>query len=318
MKRLFDLKCYTKAIQWLFFWCIGSVIRYGERFLIKKYSKLPLKHQPIFIIGAPRTGSTIFYQSLTNQFDVLYIDNFASKLFRNMFFGFWASNILFKQKAHNSFESLHGNSVGLHAPSECGSFWYRWFPKDSHFVDHDGLGAKSVQEINREITAITNYYDKPVVFKNLNAGQRLRVLYKVFPNAKFVFIRRDPFYTAQSILKAKRKEGLRDDEFWSIMPANVSELKKMGWSAQIVKQIYFLEKQIVEDSSLFSSGSIYQVWYQELNADVLSEIGRSLRLSERSSFVQPELRIRDTISVSDDESKKIRNEISKLNWSDWV
>jgi hypothetical protein len=27
------------------------------------------------MIGAPRTGSTILYQSLTNYFDLLYIDN---------------------------------------------------------------------------------------------------------------------------------------------------------------------------------------------------------------------------------------------------
>ena len=51
---------------------------FSKIFLAKNYNKnikLSDDLAPIFIIGAPRTGSTILYQGLTNQADVLYIDN---------------------------------------------------------------------------------------------------------------------------------------------------------------------------------------------------------------------------------------------------
>ena len=182
------------------------IIKAWEGKYMKKYANQALKHQPVFIIGAPRTGSTILYQTLTNQLDVLYVDNLTCRFEKNFFFGFCLSDKLFKQKAHNCFKSNHGDTTkcGLHAPSECGGFWYRWLPLDRHFIDYDDITDDMVSEIRDEITTIINYFDKPLVFKNLNAGQRLRLLSKCFPDAKFIFMKREFIFTAQSIIKAKK------------------------------------------------------------------------------------------------------------------
>ena len=150
---------------------LSPIIKKWESKRIKKYANQPLKHQPVFIIGAPRTGSTILYQALTNQLDVLYVDNLTCKLYGNLFFGFRLSNKLFKQKAHNCFKSNHGDTsvCGFHAPSECGEFWYRWLPRDRHFIDYDDMTNEMVMQIRDEITAVTNYLDKHLVIKNINA-----------------------------------------------------------------------------------------------------------------------------------------------------
>ena len=50
---------------------ISPIIRRRELPKIQDYGKKNLQHQPVFIIGAPRTGSTILYQALTNLYDVL-------------------------------------------------------------------------------------------------------------------------------------------------------------------------------------------------------------------------------------------------------
>lgn len=273
--------------------------------------------QLIFIIGAPRTGSTVLYQSLTNQSDALYVDNLVCLFFRNFLFGFWLSNKLFKQKTHNCFKSKHGNTnqCGWHAPSECGSFWYRWLPKDRHFVDSDQADLKAIQEIKEEITATSNYFKKPMVFKNLNAGQRLRMLVKAFPDAKFIFVRRDPIYTVQSILKAKRQLKIPDNQFWSIMPPNVEELKKLDWPEQIVKQVYFLEKQIAKDLQLFPRQNVYEINYTELTQKRISVLISELGLTERETYQNAEIKINEKLSLSDKEIRLIENEIEKLDWS---
>ena len=88
MKKYISPKNYIKFFIVKFFSLISPLIKIWEKKYFNLYGNQKLKHQPIFIIGAPRTGSTIFYQTLTNQLNVLYINNFICLLNKNLFFGF--------------------------------------------------------------------------------------------------------------------------------------------------------------------------------------------------------------------------------------
>lgn len=317
MSKFFKLSSYTNYMIKIVFLLLSPLFTSFQKLKINSKNKNNLKHQPIFIIGAPRTGSTVLYQSLTNQADVLYVDNLVCLFFRNFFFGFWLSNKLFKQKAHDCFKSRHGNTkdCGWRAPSECGGFWYRWLPTDRHFVDHDEVSQSAIEQIRSEITASSNYFNKPIVFKNLNAGQRLRLLAQAFPEAKFIFVRRDPLYTAQSILQAKRKVKVPDKQFWSIMPPNVEELKQLDWSEQIVKQIYYLEKQIAEDLQLFPKENVYEVNYTDLSQQTITDLIEQLGLPQRTAFQNPAIKLNEKIALIEHEVQLLQQEIKKLDWS---
>ncbi len=291
----------------------SPLIKKWESKQIKKYASMPLKHQPVFIIGAPRTGSTILYQTITNQLDVLYIDNLVCHFYRNIFFGFWLSNKFFGQKAHNCFDSDHGNTNGLHSPSECGAFWYRWLPKERHFIDYDDITDTMVKEIRDEITSVINYFDKPLVFKNLNAGQRIRLLQKCFPNAKFIFVKREPIFTAQSILKAKRKLKIDDNQFWSVMPKNFKDLEKSSAYEQIVSQIYFIEKQIVDDFKEFKELKLYTINYNEIE-NRYQEYKDFITTKEKQDFKKANIVLTEKISLNEKEVKLFSKEIQQFNW----
>jgi hypothetical protein len=293
---------------------ISPIIRRWELPKIQDYGKKPLQHQPVFIIGAPRTGSTILYQALTNLYDVLYIDNLVCRFHRNLFFGFRISNRIYGAKPHNTFKSYHGQTRGAHSPSECGQFWYRWLPRDHHFIDYDEITPLMVEKIRREITAIINYFDKPIVFKNLNAGQRMRLLTKCFPDARFLFIIRDPLQTAQSILKAKRRAGFSDHDFWSIMPPNVHKLGQLNWDVQIVKQIYFLEKQIVTDSTLAGPDNFFTIHYKDLSIRLIEELAEELGLEKRKNPQTPEIHNQEKISVTPAELNRLKTQVEALDW----
>jgi hypothetical protein len=174
-----------------------------------------------------------------------------------------------------------------------------------------------VKQIRNEINAIINYFNKPVIFKNLNAGQRLRLIKKCFPDAKFIYIKRDPLYVAQSILKAKRKIGIKDNEFWSIMPPNVADLKKINGYEQIVKQIYFLQKQIEEDLQLFPEENILILDYKYLGSNLSKVLGKCKKLIKaefRGNFKKAEIKISERISLDKIEITQIKSEIEKFNW----
>ena len=96
----------------LFARAISGPLRLTELPALRRHAARVLTHQPTFIIGAPRSGSTILYQALTNAYDVAYFDNVACTLHRNPLAGFALSRVMFGDRPHDSFTSTHGTTSG--------------------------------------------------------------------------------------------------------------------------------------------------------------------------------------------------------------
>ena len=71
-----------------------------------------------------------------------------------------------------------------------------------------------------------NYYNKPLVIGNNNAGLRIGLLKEVFPDAKYIVVNRDPFFVAQSLLLARKKIYGDIIHWWGMMPKNYDQLLK--------------------------------------------------------------------------------------------
>jgi len=300
------------------------LIRVFEKSKIKRFGSEDLIWQPVFIIGAPRTGSTILYEILTNSLDVIYPDNLAEKFYRNMYFGFWLSNRIYGNRAHNSFLSHFGNTekFGQHAPNEYAGFWYRWIPRGTHYTPADYLSTNAKVEIRSTISAVTNKYKKPLLYKNLNLGQRMGMLSEVFPQCKFIFIKRNPVFTVQSLFLAKRKLGFEENDWWSVMPKNVQELKQLPEIERLTKQVFYTERQITQDSNLFPKGNIKTIRYQELydNLDsILGQIHKFIgeKVNWRSENSKPELRQSDRQKVELQTFQEIERQVSLLDWQSY-
>jgi LPS sulfotransferase NodH len=286
-----------------------------ERDDINRYGKMPMAAPLIFIIGAPRTGSTILYQILTNQFNVSYIDNLACCFRENLFTGMKLSHLFFKNNPHNSFSSVHGNTSGFHAPSECGRFWSRYFSQNK-------LHQISMEDsLRRELVAIVNYYQKPLIIKNLFNSVRLDSLTRLFPEAYYIFIKRDPIFVAQSILLAKRRLNLADNDIWSVVPQNGDLLKGLNGYEQIVKQIFFIEKQIHDALQKMPSNKYLTIHYEQLISNLREEInqlGEHYGLEKRKDFENAKLIKADTKKISKEEADRFNQEINRLDWENYV
>lgn len=324
MTKYLNLKKYIRFSFNKLLKLISPFIKIWEKKYIKKYSSEPLKHQPVFIIGAPRTGSTILYQTITNQLDVLYVDNLICRLNKNFFFGFWISNKIFKQKAHNCFNSNHGNTskCGYHAPSECGNFWYRWLPTDRHFIDYDDINEEMIREIREEITAVINYFDKPLVFNNNNIALRIKLIKLVFPNAKYIIADREPFFVAQSLLVARKTFFSNYDRWWSIMPPNYIIIKEKPFTQQVVQQHYFINKQMYDDlNKLVGETNYYTVEYSRFARDknmILKKIiclidynERRNKMEDNNVYESKKRHLKSEIVIA------LENEIERLDWNDY-
>jgi hypothetical protein len=313
---------YTREIAKKIGWVSSPIIRTftgKDKYVVQPASE----NAPVFIIGAPRTGSTILYQLLTNELDVLYIDNLIDVFFRNFLAAFKMSNRLFGSKPHNCFKSVHGNTwkCGLHAPSECGDFWYQWLPRDRHYITPEDVSRNVIENIQGNINAPLAYFNKPLVFKNMNAGLRLKLIKSALPDSKFIFVKRDPVDTAISILNVRKKTQGSIDKWWSLIPPNHEELLPLSPVQQVVNQIYRIEKQIISDLKLFPEGNTIVVNYPDIMIsyeDVIKEL---------KEFMGPDTQYRQgaqnpNLREQKGSTHSLRNEIEEtikdLDWDDYT
>jgi len=217
------------------------------------------------------------------------MDNLACLWSRASFFGFWLSHKLYSGCPHDNFQAEHGSTVrfGMHAPSECGDFWYRWLPTDRHFIDNYEITDEMVNGIRREVTAVSDYFDRPILFKNMNAGLRLRLLHKCFPKAKFIFICRDHRFIVKSILNVRRTRRIKPNELWSLKPNDYEELLNLPELDMVIAQVYAIEQQIRADLSLFPPEQRCVVHYEKFSRDLVDMLGRFIGARKRSAGSLP-------------------------------
>lgn len=302
----------------------SPIIKLWERSKYKKFGNQPIAHLPVFIIAAPRTGSTILSQVVTNQLDVLFFNNLSCRLSKNLFFAFWLSRKLYKNKPHNCFTSYYGSTLksGNNAPSECGKFWYRWLPISHHFVRKGDVSKIDKAQIKREITAITNYYDKPIVFTNNNMGMRIGMLSEIFPEAKFIVSDRNPLNVGQSLLKARKTFYNTYETWWSIKPRNYSEIKKEHPYDQVILQHYYINKQMFVDLSEYYEGNYLWVDYSAFCENQIKTVAHIAEFMayemSRDSFDTIEINESKTTSIEPERAVQLKKLIAKLDWNDYT
>ena len=128
---------------------------------------------PIFIIGAPRSGSTLLYQVLVEAFDVGYLSNLHCKFYGGpSLIERWIFPRL--SRPTPDYASEHGRTRGRIAPSECGEYWYRFFPRQPQAVS--SLPEAQQQALRTAVSRLLAAADRPFIFKNLMNSLRLQPL----------------------------------------------------------------------------------------------------------------------------------------------
>ena len=229
---------------------------------------------PYFIIGAPRSGTTLLYQILISFFDIEYPTNFIAKFWGNPIVGYiLQSELLVNEKKEfiSSFNSHHGFTENeLLEPHEFGYFWSRWFDHSkNHYSSSD---TKVDKDLVKTINTLQSISKKNWVFKNLTLGLKVPLVKKLFQNAKFIYIQRDPYDTALSLYKGRIERFGNDETWWSLEPKEINEIKKLPPKEQVVAQVYYVNKQIEKDLEALKKEDYLCLNYEELTSNCDSTI----------------------------------------------
>ncbi len=278
--------------------------------------------QPTFLIGAPRSGTTVAFQLLLSQLEIAYICNFAERFPESPVA---ATRVVLPsiRRYRSDFSSNYGVTKGYAGPNEGEKVWKRWF--GSGYVDETNLTPENKANARATLAALERLLGGPFVGKAPSNSTRIRALNAAFPEGLFVWVRRDPLMIAQSILKARRVDPQRlsdlppEQVWWGVRPKQYEQIKDKHYIDQICEQVYYIEQNIVEDLAATGSGRCAEVWYELLCADPGGELRRITDFLSRHGLTfqttgheLPDLKASQQRHVSDDELEMLRTRLEGL------
>jgi Sulfotransferase family len=270
----------------------------------------------IFIVGAPRTGSTILYQVVTNTFRVMFPDNLASLFGMWLPYGMAYSHLLFGDAPHNCFSSVRGKTWlgGLHAPSESEKFFR------AIFTDEQTVNNQKFCQFTAALQRLREKHRQSVIFKSLRVGQHIRYIVRMVPSARFIHIRRDPRYAAQSILLARAEERADPNRPWYVSPRRHNELLQLHGVLQATRQVYLIDMEITTDLKILASThQSITIWYSDLCLETDTTLRRLAAFlnhpPERLVSSRPRLAYNEHRRIGCHEFAELERYVEHLDWT---
>jgi len=197
------------------------------------------RHEPqpaSFVIGAPRSGTTILHQALCYVSDVAYIDNLIARFHWYPELGISVSRELDYPKRWSG-RSRFGATDGVSEPHEFGRFWLDELGVDS--MVQTLQPGEPLSRVRRTLERMSAVAGKPFLFKVFTLAWHLADFHRHHaPGSRWVYIHRDIESVALSLLKLRRSKG-SVQEWQSMVP--LSALNHVDPYEQVVAQAIGIE-----------------------------------------------------------------------------
>lgn len=300
---------------------IRASLRPAESWTLRGADEVPFP--PVFIISPPRSGSTLLYLLAAQKFHLSYFSNFSMSCPESPGFLTRLGAPFGACAGSATLDNHFGETTGWNAPNQGYRAWNRWFPTDRDYLDPDEIPPDARRQIRRTIGAIEKATGSPFINKWQRNATRVRALDAVFPEAVFLQLRRDPLFTVQSVLLARRKFLGSGDGWFSAMPRSYVPDPGKSQLRQAAEQVALLEKDLKEDKKLVGEGRFWVLDYHELCRDAdaaldafaswyASRTGVHLR---RRRDLNAQLAENTSIRITGDEVAEIRAVFETLGYA---
>lgn len=250
----------------------------AENELLEQIS--PERKPVVLIVGCARAGSTLMLQFLANSGAFGYPSNFLSRFFSGPVMGAYIQRMLFDREYQFrnelrldgidqlAYTSDLGKTEGAMAPNEFMYFWRRWIeesdghPPGMQHIDRVNFGA-----IDRELVGLATAFGRPFALKAHILNWMLPAVLENIPDSYVLFVRRDPIFTAQSLLEARVRFFGSDQEWYSFKPAEYEWLRHLPPPTQVAGQVHFTELAIENGLRGVDQSRVVEAHYEELSSD---------------------------------------------------
>ncbi|MCW2925343.1 MAG: hypothetical protein JWM98_2747 [Thermoleophilia bacterium] len=235
---------------------------------VRRGSELPARadRTPIFILGAPRSGTTLFYQLVVEGLDVGYLAN------AHMVRPGDAANIERRVRPRadrqpSNWTSRHGDTSHSWDPTEAGNYWYRFVDRFPNEITEADATPKRVRAVRAAIREFAEACGGPVVFKNVFNSLRLPLLTAALPEARYIIVDRDTETNARSLLRGRLSNHDTLDRWWSAEPAGADALAGRSPAEQTVWQVEQMKAVARREVGRLDPSFTIEVTYDEVCAD---------------------------------------------------
>ncbi|WP_164116036.1 sulfotransferase [Sphingorhabdus sp. Alg239-R122] len=223
---------------------------------------------PIFIIGAPRSGTSLLYELMITRFHFSYISNLAHRFYLMPLAATWLGKSRITAWRGN-FTSRFGHIAGWGAPNEGGWVWRRWLA-DGDWTDGSDFDETHIPDLRALTGGLAGIMDAPFLNKNVMHSNRLHLMHKIWPDAIFIHVRRDVASNVRSIVRAERKEGgpAHDgDHWWSVRPSIARDYIGENDVARATAQVIGVDQDINRDIVAVGAQKLLRLDYAQICND---------------------------------------------------
>jgi hypothetical protein len=234
---------------------------------LRKAETGDLEFAPIFIIGPPRTGSTLLYQLLVRRYRFCYFSNLLNRFPRTPLAVAKLSNHFGGFDAGEDFNSRYGDTSGWQSPNQGRECWTALLPESPNAMEPHAVPRSAKQRARANVAAMQRICGRPFVNKWPPNSVRVRLLDDVFPEALFVRISRATGPTVLSILRGRRDLCRHGSGWFSVKPPGYREIMQhRAPEEQAAWQIAMIERAIDADAEAVGAHRFFHVHYEDLTS----------------------------------------------------
>lgn len=223
------------------------------------YRKSSRTTETLFIVGLPRSGTTLAYELVAQAFNVAYF----SKVY-NYTFGLphltTRLTARFGRRPLPKFESDYGSIPGLFAPAEHHHFWRTWFPEHprlGHYVPAAAMPQSDITRLNRTLASLGEIVGLPFVFKDVYLTLAVDAILRNVRGSRVLVISRESDAVAASVYR-KRSQFPDPGDWWSIRPPLADTLATSDLPEQVAFQC-IRSRQLLDQQLAHADPDRYRV-----------------------------------------------------------
>lgn len=267
------------------------------------HSDHPTELPSLYIVGVPRSGTTLLYQTVIAHLQVDYISNLTAAFWEAPTVGMRLSTKLLSSQAPEEFQSTYGRTVNPAGPHEFGYFWTKHLRytslKEPSDVDRDSVDWECLRQTIASMSGVNRH---PIAFKPLMVGWYMARMCIEVPRSIFVWIRRDPVQNAISIHRMREEMLGSADQWMSMIPDAYEQLKDLPSWEQVAGQVWHIERGIQRQFDQLPNDRKLSVQYEEFCCDPAST------LSDIADLLEGQGHRPETVSVPPSEFHQSRKD----------
>lgn len=232
-----------------------------------------LTYPPGFVVGPPRSGTTLIRTLLSTGLKTSYFSNLTASTAFALGRPLPATTSWLARRlgVSGGFRSEYGRIDGPGAPAEGEVIWQYWFGNRHDPVAPGQLSDEQSASMYRGVAAAEHMLRAPFINKTTTLALRVEALVDVFENAYFLRVHRDPIDTAQSIYIARTSKY---PDWIGARPPECLESDDDDLVNQVAKQVFYINRRLDASAEAVGNTRFLDVDYSKVCHEPRSEFER--------------------------------------------